>query len=77
MKYTQFQRLAKKGYQINIHYQKLYKNIDEKGLRLFYCDKNLGEFDVEESISPIEDIKLFIRNSKNPDKKNYFFGRAR
>ena len=62
---------------MNIHYQRLCKKIDEKGLKLFYCNKNLGEFDVEEFIAPLEDIKLFIRISKNPDKKDYFFGRAR
>ena len=56
---------------------KAIKNIDEKGLRLLYCNKNLGEFDVEEFIAPIEDIKLFIRNSKNPDNKNEFFERVR
>ena len=39
MKYTQFQRLTKNGYQMNIHYQRLYKNIDEKGLRLFIVIK--------------------------------------
>ena len=32
---------------------------------------------MEEFIAPIEDIKLFIKNSKNPDNKNYFFERAR
>ena len=56
---------------------KAIKNIDEKGPRLLYCNKNLGEFDVEEFIAPIEDIKLFIRNSKNPDNKNEFFERVR
>ena len=62
---------------MNIHYQRLCKRIDEKGLKLFYCNKNLGEFDVEEFIAQLEDIKLFIIISKNPDKKDYFFGRAR
>ena len=56
---------------------KAIKNINEKGLRLFYCNKNLGQFDVEEFVAPIEDIKLFIRNSKNPDNKNDFFERVR
>ena len=56
---------------------KAIKDIDEKGLRLFHCNKNLDEFDVEEFVAPIGDTKLFIRNSKNPDNKNFFFERAK
>ena len=51
---------------------KAIKSKDEKGLRLFYCNNNLGEFDVEQFIALIDDIKLFIRKSKNPDNKKYF-----
>ena len=40
---------------------------------MFCYNKNLGEFDGEEFIAPIGDIKLFIRNSRNPDNKTRKF----